>query len=101
MKSKTIIKEDIFNCTVIEVKKNNGLGATIDVILVDGVIKRDDKIMLYGFEGPIKTKIKALLTPHPMKEMRINNEYKYHDIIHASMSIKISAPDLEMVVAGS
>ncbi len=31
-----------------------------------------------GFEGPIKTKIRALLTPHPMKEMRVKGEYEHH-----------------------
>lgn len=32
-----------------------------------------------GFNGPIVTKVKALLTPHPMKEMRVKGEYIYHD----------------------
>jgi len=40
--------------------------------------------MLLGFEGPIKTKIKAILTPHPMKEMRVKGEYISHKEIHAA-----------------
>lgn len=36
-----------------------------------------------------------------MKEMRVKGEYEHHDFIHASMGIKISAPDLEEAVAGS
>lgn len=39
MKSRMIVKEDSFNCTVMEVKKIDGLGVTIDAILVDGTIK--------------------------------------------------------------
>lgn len=101
MKSRMVVKEDSFNCTVMEVKKIDGLGVTIDAILVDGTIKKDDKIVLLGFNGPIKTKIRALLTPHPMKEMRVKGEYEHHDVIHASMGIKISAPELETAVAGS
>ena len=44
-----------------------GYGTTIDCLLVDGRIKKDDQIVLLGFEGPIISKVKALLTPHPMK----------------------------------
>ncbi|EAS07789.1 elongation factor Tu GTP-binding domain protein (macronuclear) [Tetrahymena thermophila SB210] len=101
MKSRMVVKQDAFNCTVMEVKKIDGLGVTIDAILVDGTIRQDDKIVLLGFNGPIKTKIRALLTPYPMKEIRVKAEYEHHNFIHASMGIKISAPDLEEAVAGS
>lgn len=74
MKSKFIAKEN-FNCTVMEVKMIEGHGTTIDCILVDGMIKKNDNIILLGFEGPIKTKVRALLTPHPMKELRVKGEY--------------------------
>jgi translation initiation factor 5B len=50
-----------------EVKVTEGYGTTIDCLLVEGSLKIDDQIVLLGFEGPITTKIKALLTPHPMK----------------------------------
>ena len=78
-----------------------GHGYTIDCILIDGVIRKDDHIMLMGFNGIIKTKIRALLTPHPMKEMRVKGEYLRHEAIFASNGVKISAPELEEAVAGS
>lgn len=56
-----------------EVKMLEGYGTTIDAMLVDGVIKKDDQIVLLGFDGPIVTKVKTILTPHPMKEMRIKD----------------------------
>lgn len=56
-----------------------GYGTTIDCMLVDGRIKKDDQIVVLGFEGPIVTKVKAILTPHPMKEMRIKDEYLHYN----------------------
>jgi len=72
------VKENTFRCTVMEVKMIEGYGTTIDCMLVDGKLKKDDQIVILGFEGPIVTKVKALLTPHPMKEMRIKDEYIHH-----------------------
>jgi len=94
LKTKITMK-GIFSCTVLEVTKIEGLGTTIDVILVDGMLKEGDTIVLLGFEGPIVTNIRALLTPHPMKEMRVKNEYIHHKKIKAAMGIKISANGLD------
>ena len=41
--------KEYFTCNVLEVKKIDGLGTTIDVILVDGSLKEGDKIVLLGF----------------------------------------------------
>jgi len=101
MKKKMQVKEDEFNCTIMEVKMIEGHGTTIDCILIDGVLHKGDEIMIMGFEGPVKTKIRALLTPHPMKEMRVKNEYESHEVIYAAMGLKISAPNLDSAVAGS
>ena len=67
IKKRITIKKDRFKCTVMEVKMIEGYGTTIDCLLVDGSIKKEDQIVMLGFEGPIVTKVKALLTPHPMK----------------------------------
>lgn len=93
--------KNTFNCTILEVTKIEGLGTTIDVILVNGVLREGDTICLLGFEGAIVTTIRALLTPHPMKEMRVKNEYLHHKKIKAAMGIKITAHNLEHAVAGS
>lgn len=56
---------------MLEVKVIEGLGTTIDVVLVNGVLHEGDTIVVCGLQGPIKTSIRALLTPHPMKELRV------------------------------
>jgi translation initiation factor 5B len=87
--------------TILEVKETSGLGTTIDVILFDGHLKRGDNIVVGGLDGPIKTKIKALLEPAKHADM-MDKKSKYTQVqkVEAATGVKISAPDLNNVVAG-
>lgn len=89
--------------TVLEVKEFKGLGMTIDVILYDGEIKRGDILVIGGMgaEKIIQTKVKALLEPNPLKEIRLEKEFNNVDSATAAAGIKIAAPGLEDVIAGS
>lgn len=78
-----------------------GLGTTIDVVLVNGLLKVGDTIVISGLNGPITTTIRALLTPQPMKELRVKGDYVHHQKIKGAMGIKISAPGLDHALAGS
>ncbi|KAL4559106.1 hypothetical protein LXL04_031239 [Taraxacum kok-saghyz] len=88
-------------CTVLEVKVIEGLGTTIDVVLVNGVLHEGDAIVVCGYQGRIHTTIRSLLTPHPMKELRVKGAYIHHKEIKAAQGIKITARNLEHAVAGT
>lgn len=87
--------------TVLEVKAIEGFGMTIDVILSNGILREGDRIVLCGTEGAIKTNIRALLTPAPMRELRLKSAYVHNKEVKAALGIKISAPGLEGAIAGS
>lgn len=100
MKEKVTLHDEL-ECTVLEVKPITGLGVTIDCILINGELHENDQICLCGQNGPIFTQIRFLLTPQPMKEMRVKGAYEHHHSIKAAMGIKICANDLEQVVPGT
>ena len=87
--------------TILEVKETEGLGKTIDVIIYDGTLKANDTIVIGGVFEPIVTKIRALLQPAPLHEMR-DKKSSFVNIKKAvaATGVRISAPHLEEAVAG-
>lgn len=86
--------------TVLEVKEEKGLGVTLDVIIYDGNLKVNDTIVIGGMDGAIVTKIRSLLEPEPLAEMRVKGKFKRVKGVFAATGVKISAPGLSEVVAG-
>jgi translation initiation factor 5B len=88
--------------SILEVKEEVGIGTTIDAIIYDGVIKSTDIIIVGTTEEPILTKIKALLRPKPLDEIRDPRE-KFDSVeeVHAACGVKISASNLEKVIPGA
>ena len=87
--------------TVLEVKEETGLGTTLDVILYDGEFNAGDTIVVGSLGAPIVTKIRALLKPRPLSEIRSEEKFKQVKKVVAASGIKISAPNLEGALAGS
>ncbi len=88
--------------SVLEVKEEVGLGKTIDAIIYNGTIKNDDKIVIGTINEPVVTRIKALLKPKPLDEIRDPRE-RFDNVkeVHAACGIKISSPDLDDVIPGA
>jgi translation initiation factor 5B len=89
--------------TILEVKEEKGLGKTIDVILYSGVLRVNDRIVLGGREKAIETKVRALLLPKPLQEIRAQGADKFLNVkeVHAAVGVKIAAPGLDEALAGS
>jgi translation initiation factor 5B len=92
---------DALQCTVLEVKVIEGLGHTVDVVLVNGKLREGDTIVVSTMDGPVVTKIRALLTPPPNREMRIKSEYIHHAELSGAIGIKIVAPEIGRAIAGT
>ncbi len=87
--------------TVLEVKEEVGLGTTLDVILYDGEFNVGDTVVAGSLGTPIVTKIRALLKPRPLSEMRAEEKFKQVKKVVAASGVKIAAPGLEGAIAGS
>ncbi len=88
--------------SILEKKEVKGLGTTIDVILYDGSLKVNDTIAFATPEGIGTTKIRAMLKPKPLHEIREStSKFYYVDSVDAASGVKISATSLEEALPGS
>lgn len=87
---------------VLESSEEVGLGPSANVILLDGTLHQGDSIVVGKRDGAVATKIKALLLPKPLDEMRDpRDKFKPVTEVVAAAGLKVTSPDLEGVLAGS
>jgi translation initiation factor 5B len=88
---------------ILEVKEEKGLGSVIDVILYDGKIRKGDKIAFLSKDGIKTTKIKLILKPAPLTDIRFasRSKFKEIDVAYAACGIRISADGLDNALPGS
>ncbi len=87
---------------VLEVKEEAGLGVTLDVIIYDGILRKGDMIVTAGLNGPIVTRVKALLMPRPLQEIRSHEgKFIYVEEVAAAAGVKVAAPGVEEALAGA
>ncbi len=88
--------------TVLEVKEEPGLGVTVDAMIYNGRLSVDDTILLAGRSGVISTRVRALLLPKPLDEIRDpRDKFTRADFVEAAAGVKIAAPGLDDAIAGS
>ncbi len=88
--------------TVLEVKEDPGLGLTLNTIIYDGTLQKNELIVVGGKEKPIVTRIRAILVPKPLDEIRDpRDKFSSVESVYAAAGVKIVAPDLEGVLAGA
>uniref|UniRef100_T1GT41 Tr-type G domain-containing protein n=1 Tax=Megaselia scalaris TaxID=36166 RepID=T1GT41_MEGSC len=97
---KRLMYSEELQAIVLEVKAIQGLGTTIDAILINGRLREGDTMIVAGTDGPIVTQIRSLLMPQPLKELRVKSAYVEHKEIMAAQGVKIAAKDLEKAIAG-
>ncbi len=87
--------------TIIEIKEEKGMGTTLDTIIYNGRLKVNDIIVIGGLEEPIVTKVRALLEPAELAEMREKKSpFRNVKEVTAATGVKIAAPGLDKAVAG-
>ena len=88
---------------ILEVKEEKGLGSVIDIILYDGKIKKGDKIAFLSRDGIKTTKVKLILKPVFLTDIRFasRSKFKEIDIAYAACGIRISADGLDSALPGS
>jgi len=87
---------------ILESNEETGLGPSANIILLDGILHQGDSIVVGKRDGAVSTRIKALLLPKPLDEMRDpRDKFKQVNEVVAAAGLKITSPDLEGVLAGS
>lgn len=88
--------------SVLEVKEEPGLGLTLNCIIYDGTLEKDDLIVVGGKEKPIITHIRTILVPKPLDEIRDpRDRFTAVGCIFAAAGVKVVASDLEGALAGA
>ncbi|CAL4899138.1 unnamed protein product [Urochloa decumbens] len=86
-------------CTVLEVNKDKDFGTTIDVVLINGALRKGDQIVVCTKQGPVTTNIRYLLTPYPTKKLKAKAVYKHHEELKAAQGgLRHAIPGTALIV---
>ena len=94
------VKEEL-KCIVMEKTLVDGMGITVDALLISGTLNKGDNILIGTTNGPIKTQIRNLLTPPPNCESRVTTKYDNNNSLTGAIGFKLVAVNLENIILGS
>jgi translation initiation factor 5B len=98
----TLEAQEAGRASILEVRDEKGLGKTLDCILYGGTIAVNDPIIFAGMNGVVESKVKALLKPNPLAEMRDTSEkFKPVSEAVAASGVKIACEGADIALAGS
>ena len=88
--------------TIIEVKKEKGLGDTLDVLLTNGTLRQGEEFLFVNEnEGYSESKIRNILRPKPFFEMKsAGNQWESVSDVQAAAAIKLIGPNFSGAVTG-
>jgi len=86
--------------SILELKEEKGLGTTIDIILYEGVLRKNDTVIFGTINGSASAKVRGLLKPK-LRPTGDGDKFEYVDEVHAAAGVKIYAPGLEGALSGS
>ncbi|MEM0490855.1 MAG: translation initiation factor IF-2 [Ignisphaera sp.] len=87
---------------ILEVKEQPGYGMALDVIVYDGILREKDMFVVAGINGPIVTRVRALLMPKPLTDIRVaKSELRPVESVYAAAGVRVVAPGIEEAIAGS
>jgi len=97
-----IDKEEPGIGSIIEKKEEKGLGITLDVILYNGTLNVNDTVAFATSAGVATAKIRALIRPRPLRELRESSSKLYYvDFVSAAAGVKVSGSGFDDALPGS
>jgi translation initiation factor 5B len=102
MKDRLQVSEGPARGAILEVREETGLGITLDTIIYEGILRKTDTVVIGGLDDVIVAKIRTLLQPKELDEIRDPKE-KFTPVeeVHAAAGVKIVSPDIEGAMAGA
>ena len=83
--------------TIIELKKEESLGTTLDTVLYQGTLNRGDTVALNTRSGPAVTKVKAMLVNSRGRTKKMLEK----DTVYSASGVRVLITDKLEVVSGS
>ncbi len=91
----TINVEGPGKAAILEVCEDTQLGTTLDIVLYDGSLKVNDKIMIATIGEPLETKVRALREVDVTTKKLVSRKE-----VHAAAGVKVIAPGMKGAIGG-